>query len=225
MRTLIDKYVNNENRGKLFCRFVDFHRGGSRIFFRRGCTRLLLYFNTNKPHRFFFFFRIPVVLENLRSSRGRGGGVGAPCTLPLDPPLFQKPFDSVWHDGLLSKLIHNKIGWRFFGLLSDVSSKFKCVIRSGDKSTNFSSFDREVRQGCILSPLLFNVCNMYNIICLRNSQRVCDYIVRFNCNSFSSYQFVKQEVRLLYSLHLRRIKRRSSKSTDRACLISCLVVM
>ena len=24
-------------------------RGGSRIFFRRGCTRLLLYFNTNKP--------------------------------------------------------------------------------------------------------------------------------------------------------------------------------
>jgi len=29
-------------------------RGGSRIFFRRGCTRLLLYFNTNKPHSFCF---------------------------------------------------------------------------------------------------------------------------------------------------------------------------
>ena len=28
-------------------------RGGSRIFFRRGCTRLLRYFNTNKPHSFF----------------------------------------------------------------------------------------------------------------------------------------------------------------------------
>ena len=37
-------------------------RGGSRIFFRRGCTRLLLYFNTNKPHSF-FFGRIPVVLD------------------------------------------------------------------------------------------------------------------------------------------------------------------
>ena len=32
------------------------YKGGSRIFFRRGCTRLLLYFNTNKPHSFFFFF-------------------------------------------------------------------------------------------------------------------------------------------------------------------------
>ena len=29
------------------------NRGGSRIFFRRGCTRLLL-FNTNKPHSIFF---------------------------------------------------------------------------------------------------------------------------------------------------------------------------
>ena len=57
-----------------------YYRGGSRIFFRRGCTRLLLYFNTNKLHS---FCRIPVVLENRRSSK-RGGG----CTLPLDPPLY-----------------------------------------------------------------------------------------------------------------------------------------
>ena len=36
-----------------------------------------------KPPRF-FFCRIPVVLENRRSSQG---GVRTPCTLPLDPPL------------------------------------------------------------------------------------------------------------------------------------------
>ena len=59
-------------------------RGGSRIFFGRGCTRLLLHFNTNKPHN--FFCRIPVVLENRRSSQG-WGGMRTPCTLPLDPPL------------------------------------------------------------------------------------------------------------------------------------------
>ena len=61
-------------------------RGGSRIFFRSGCTRLLLYFSTNKPHSF-FFWRIPVVLENRRSSQG---GVCTPCTLPLDPPLHSQ---------------------------------------------------------------------------------------------------------------------------------------
>ena len=61
----------------------DHHRGGSRIFFRRGCTRLLLYFNTNKPLSFFF----AVVLENRRSSQGEEG-VRTPCTLPLDPPLL-----------------------------------------------------------------------------------------------------------------------------------------
>ena len=82
----------NSNNVRLFLAKVLHHehsvseriRGGSRIFFRRGCTRLLLYFNTNKPH--FFFSRIPVVLENRRSSQ-RGGGVRIPCTLPLDPPL------------------------------------------------------------------------------------------------------------------------------------------
>ena len=52
LRTLIDKYVINENKGKLFCCFID----------------------------------------------------------------FQKAFDSVWHEGLLLKLIHNKIGVFFITL-------------------------------------------------------------------------------------------------------------
>ena len=38
---------------------------------------------------YFSFCRIPVVLENHRSSQGGGGGRGvrSPCTLHLDPPL------------------------------------------------------------------------------------------------------------------------------------------
>ena len=36
-----------------------------------------------------FFCRIPVVLENRRSSQG-GRGVRTPCTLPLDPPLRRR---------------------------------------------------------------------------------------------------------------------------------------
>ena len=59
-------------------------RGGSRIFFKRGCTRLLLYFNTNKPHSFF--------LQNtscIRKPQVISGGKCAPPAppLPLDPPL------------------------------------------------------------------------------------------------------------------------------------------
>ena len=58
-------------------------KGGSRIFFRRGCTRLLLYFNTNKPHSFFWqntsCIRKPQVISG-------GGGVRTSSTLPLDPP-------------------------------------------------------------------------------------------------------------------------------------------
>ena len=55
-------------------------QGRIQDFFRRGCTRLLLYFNTNKP---LFFCRIPVVLENRRSSQG-----GAH---PLHPPPRSAP--------------------------------------------------------------------------------------------------------------------------------------
>ena len=42
--------------------------------------------STSTPinHIVFFFCRIPVVLENRRSSQW---GVRTPCTLPLDPPL------------------------------------------------------------------------------------------------------------------------------------------
>ena len=67
----------SENRRKI--------RGGSRIFLRRGCTLLLLYFNTNKPHSF-FCCRIPVVLENRRSSRGGEGGAH-----PQHPPSRSAP--------------------------------------------------------------------------------------------------------------------------------------
>ena len=62
-------------------------RSGSRIFSRRGCTRLLLYFNTNKPHSF-FFCKIPVVLENHRSSRAGGGGCAPPAPSPWIRPCL-----------------------------------------------------------------------------------------------------------------------------------------
>ena len=58
-------------------------QGRIQDFFRKGCTCLLLYFNTNKPHSFFLqntsCIRKPQVIS------GRGGC--APPAPPLDPPL------------------------------------------------------------------------------------------------------------------------------------------
>ena len=73
------RFKTNRNYIKTFC--IEVLRGGSRTFFRRGCTRLLLYFNTNKPHSF-FFRRIPVVSENRRSSRGGAPPVPSPEIRP-----------------------------------------------------------------------------------------------------------------------------------------------
>ena len=55
-------------------------RGGSRIFFRRGCTRLLLYFNTNKPHSF-FFGRTGQLYKKTAGHLG-GGGCAPPAPSP-----------------------------------------------------------------------------------------------------------------------------------------------
>ena len=67
------------------------------FFFRRGCTCLLLYFNTNKPHSFFFVFcRIPVVLENRGSFHGGGAH-------PLHPPPRSAP--GMWLQLLLDRLL------------------------------------------------------------------------------------------------------------------------
>ena len=60
-------------------------QGRIQDFFRRGCTRLLLYFNTNKPHSFFFLQNTSCIRKPQAISGG--GGVHTPCTLPLDPPL------------------------------------------------------------------------------------------------------------------------------------------
>ena len=63
-------------------------QGRIQDFFRRGCTRILLYFNTNKPQPQFFW----LLLQNTSCIRkpqvifGGGGGVH-----PLHPPPRSVP--------------------------------------------------------------------------------------------------------------------------------------
>ena len=57
-------------------------QGRIQDFFRRGCTRLLLYFNTNKPHSFFL-----QKTRCIRKPQVISGGGGA----PLHPPPRSAP--------------------------------------------------------------------------------------------------------------------------------------
>ena len=70
---------------------------------------------------------------------------------------FRKAFDSVWHEGLFLKLLKNKIGGRFYDLIKSLYSNTQCAIKCSDYRTTFFPYKRGVRQGCILSPLLFNI--------------------------------------------------------------------
>ena len=69
---------------------------------------------------------------------------------------FRKAFDSVWHVGLFYKLLGAGIGGQFYNLIKTLYCNSSCSIRIGDNKTRSFSYSRGVRQGCILSPLLFN---------------------------------------------------------------------
>ena len=68
---------------------------------------------------------------------------------------YQKAFDTVWRAGLWLKLINEGISGKFLNVVKDMYSKSKsCVLLNNEKSEHFGSY-AGVRQGEILSPLLF----------------------------------------------------------------------
>ena len=70
---------------------------------------------------------------------------------------FEKAFDSVWHKGLFKKLHDYGIHGNSLNLIIDLYAKTKCSIKSGNHITEFFNYEKGVRQGCPLSPLLFNL--------------------------------------------------------------------
>ena len=70
---------------------------------------------------------------------------------------FKKAYDSVWHEGLFCKMRRNKLQGKLLDLIMDIYKKTKCAVRMGGSCTEFFAVTRGVRQGCPLSPILFNL--------------------------------------------------------------------
>ena len=70
---------------------------------------------------------------------------------------FKKAFDSIWHEGLLYKLLESGIGGKTYDIIKSMYSNNTCAVRIGKKHTDFFQQSRGVRQGCSLSPTLFNI--------------------------------------------------------------------
>ena len=70
---------------------------------------------------------------------------------------FSKAFDSIPRDILMQKLLSKGLKGKLFNLLKNIYSHEKCQIRMGDYLSKPISVNQGVRQGCILSPILFNI--------------------------------------------------------------------
>ena len=70
---------------------------------------------------------------------------------------FENAFDSIWHGGLFHKLHDLGLNGKLLDLIENIYVKTKCAVKHGGKLTQFFNFSKGVRQGCPLSPLLFNV--------------------------------------------------------------------
>lgn len=70
---------------------------------------------------------------------------------------FKKAFDSVPRDLLLKKLLATGVSGKFFNIIRYIYTMDKACVKLGNSYSEFFELSLGVRQGCILSPLLFNI--------------------------------------------------------------------
>ena len=70
---------------------------------------------------------------------------------------FEKAFDTIWRDALLYKLLKTGVHGRMFKIIRFMYSDTYYGVKCSDGHTPFFSSVTGVRQGCNLSPILFNL--------------------------------------------------------------------
>ena len=70
---------------------------------------------------------------------------------------FSKAFDTIPRDLLLKKIFDYGVTGKFFNNIKSLYANDNCCIKVGNKTTEPFLANQGVKQGCILSPLLFNI--------------------------------------------------------------------
>ena len=70
---------------------------------------------------------------------------------------FKKAFDSVPRDLLLNKLLRQGITGKFFNIIRGIYTGDRACVKMGGVRGSPFSINLGVRQGCVLSPILFNI--------------------------------------------------------------------
>ena len=70
---------------------------------------------------------------------------------------FKKAFDSVPRDLLLQKILDLGITGNVFNVIRHIYTTDKACVKMGQSRSDFFHLSIGVRQGCVLSPLLFNL--------------------------------------------------------------------
>lgn len=60
---------------------------------------------------------------------------------------LRKAFDTVWHNGLLHKLMKNKIGHKFFNIFQNMYSLCQSAVKIDNKHSNYFNLEKGVKQG------------------------------------------------------------------------------
>ena len=115
---------------------------------------------------------------------------------------YSKAFDKVRHDDLFSMLSKLNIDAKDLRILRNLYWEQTAAIRVDNECSKYSTIQRGVRQGCVMSPDLFN---LYSEIILRKTSA--------NTKVFSSEDITSTICDMPTTLSLLQTRKKNSRSS------------